>query len=220
MAQSYGAILEGLRKLERYDLIKDNNLLAKENFNELFRVPCDIIKHSQQEHSGSFPAQPTIHKNTLGQILYESSICTTMSPEQPIVPMIIILSTTAVEGLHNPGIYLLNTGKSQYDCLKRFGRSDEVAAKFNEVQQSNKIKSDLAIGYSINLNYLDQEYLVNSVDKQYSQVKRLLEIHGSMEDIYTNLELVTNESSSVTTFNNFLIYPMYLIQWLVKKEKI
>lgn len=200
--------------------IKSKSMYLNETEDSHFKVPCRLIKPSDPPDIRGADMWPIMHKNTLGQILYETFPSTTLHSNHLISPIVVILSDTAVQGLDAPGLYVLDSHLNQYTSIREFVQGDDISSRFRKIKQSNDINSNLAIGHSINLHKLitnkNYDMFVNEIDNLTIQIKQMLKIHGSIEDKSIDT-LNLKEPSKVLTYNGFLIYPMYRLQWLIKE---
>ncbi|CAH0346697.1 hypothetical protein [Bacillus sp. CECT 9360] len=144
----------------------------------LMEIPCSIQKDINTNHQLEFPL---IHKDILGQILYEAL---QLQGIPTIEPILIILHPLVVEGIKLPGFYRFEQNNSRYICQKRIRREDNVHYHVRKLQQENKIFSNIGIGYLMNIEevtkynslqntLLDTLQLMNNVDLY-------LNIHGEV----------------------------------------
>lgn len=142
-------------------------------------IVCNILKEKSKIISTQFNQCPIIHKNTLGQILYESFLD---ERNCEVLPLLFVLDSDVVEGINTPGIYYLDIEKDIYSCLMEIEK-EEFTSFFS-------IGTDLAIGYAVKKKYVKQkdtlEGKLETIHKQINNINSMLLIHGGLASYSVN----------------------------------
>lgn len=217
MDQAIQTMFKEIKRLCQEGSIK--NELWNISDENLFRISCSIQKHSPGGQIDCNPSLPVVHKNTLGQILYESFIDQRFNLDSPVLPVILILSKNTVDGINIPGFYLFSPEDSLYTLVGGINENHNIWSVIEGIRHQNGIHSNLAIGYSINIPRLktDNNYnpLRNTINNLTSKVSHMLEIHGELKDLC--IYVSSSQAGEAVSINNFMLCPIYITQWIVKK---
>jgi hypothetical protein len=142
-------------------------------------VVCNILKEKSIVISTQSNQCPIVHKNTLGQILYE---CFLDEKDFEVLPLLFVLSSDVVEGIDTPGIYYLDIEKNCYSCLM------DIEKK--ELNSLFAIGTDLAIGYAAKKKYVKLkdtlEGTLETIQQQINSIDSMLFIHGGLTSYSVN----------------------------------
>ncbi|CAM3868974.1 hypothetical protein [Mesobacillus thioparans] len=154
-----------------------------------FEIPCVIQKKAIYEKA---IVHPIIHKNILGQILYEISQVH-VDQFSGIFPFAIILHPNVVEDIDLPGLYIFDSEESRFLCKKVINEDQDVAQYLKGILRKKNIESYLAIGFSFECkSNITEEFLENVIREATILLKNgenLLDVHGEItSSIVSHLE--------------------------------
>ncbi|MDP5274850.1 hypothetical protein [Chengkuizengella axinellae] len=188
--------------------------IAQENINLIKEIPC-IIQKEQEGYSVIAPPIPMMHKNVLGQLLYESfKTSSNVGMENNLLPIVIILEDFVITELEEKGFYVFHPYKQSFIKLKSVDVNVQNK-KIEQIKQENNIQSHLLIGYTTwgeEIHSLSEE-VTDDFSIMTDQLREMLKLHGELDD-YCHI-------SSDKLFDSIQIHdsninPIYMVQWILK----
>lgn len=204
------AVLDQLKKSSKLEILEtDSYRLCQSQFLE---VSCLINKY-EDDLTKVEEIQPcyVIHKNTLGQMMYEAFVYKQEQFKQYFTPAVIVLTNQAVEGVKTPGIYYFEACEEKYTW--QGGIPDDLLFYFRSLKDKYDLNTDLLIGYFAKSACLkiSTVRLMNILLAGMERFADLLLLHGGLKEWRTlevfHLDLETKPSS---IFSNLL----YVFQWV------
>ncbi|ASV70207.1 nitroreductase family protein [Cytobacillus kochii] len=213
----------GSYTLEEWLKIVEMTDVLPEYFEE--RISFPNIQKRFREASTShrkFLKDVIIRKDLLGQILYDSfgraeGIPTKNYPSAgglyPIIPLILIFSVQAAEGISKKGSYVYDSSSGELLLLKEFSNEDIVTIESNV----GEIYSNIAVGYSMDIRRAIAKYGYRG----YRHA--LIEVGAMSQSIRSNLKQIDHGDFLLSGFSdNSLtkmvglsprLTPLIILQW-------
>ncbi|WP_139492074.1 hypothetical protein [Brevibacillus dissolubilis] len=177
-------------------------------------VWCTIEKHTDNQKR---PVERyLIHKNTLGQMLYEVFTVNHQDFKSFFLPIIILLDPVTVGGICIPGYYYFDDEQEKFLYIREV--EPEVIDLLNELRGKYQINSNLSLGYLYNHTTpsasVDVDDRLNRLMKGTQDFSELLSIHGGLKDICVLAS--QTEDMIQNRFSDTFLAPIFLTQWIEK----
>lgn len=205
------AVLDQLKKSSKLGMIEtDSYRLSQSRFLE---VSCLINKYEDDQTKGKeFQPNYLIHKNTLGQMMYEAFIYKQEEFNQYFTPAVIVLSNQVVEGVKTPGIYYFDACEEKY--IWQGAISNNLSFYFRNLKDKYELNSDLIIGYFAKKPCLQipPKELMNILLAGMDRFAHLLSLHGGLKewrtiDVFHPYNIETEHYASVLNL-------LCIFQWI------
>ncbi|WP_028403105.1 hypothetical protein [Ectobacillus panaciterrae] len=210
------SVLNDLKQSGTLGAIGDDSHLLKPV--QLPEVSCFINKYKDdQSESKEWIPYYLIHKNTLGQMIYEAFVYKQEEFKQFFTPAILILSNKAVEGFKTPGIYLFHADEEKYTW--QGGIPDELSYYFKLLQAKYDLNLDLAIGYFAKSPCLGSTTaeMASTLLASMDRLAQLLLLHGGLKELKT-IDFFHHDSQEISPSSN-LSNLMCVFQWIQEITK-
>ncbi|MDX8361509.1 hypothetical protein [Cytobacillus sp. IB215316] len=168
-------------------------------------IPCKIYKQNVTLNRSKLPL---IHKNNLGQIIYE--VCHKLNTR--IEPLVYIFDSNVVKGIERKGCYYFDFENDGFLYAHDLNNSHNINEYISRTEE-NKI--DLAIGHTLNLKYIrsdvEQKVSYQHLENLVREFELMIEIHGNL-----TIGTVTNIKNNdvIILEKNGERYIQLLTQWI------